>query len=329
MYTEILEGIQNTSDNTTASQVGSQAKQPTVQPVNSINPINPINQINTPPTTDIKLFDVQDFLDDLAVKSATKNEKAKLYSTNINSYDVAHNCIREVVFKILNYPVESYRDVWLPIMLRAYLGNAVHDFIQTAYSHFTETEVSVKVPSIRASTRMDCLINNNVLVEIKSCTYDDYYKIIKNQRPRDPDFYQTIYYKYLLENHLEEAQKQQGTRSAVPAHSSYNIEYIQVIYVAHDLASAECKSMAECVKVAKEVKQMLNSKINHFQFITAITLDLKLIDPKPYEQWIVGKVNDINRFLDNKTIPPMSNPYINSAGCHFCMYKKVCSQYKG
>lgn len=326
MYDDILGGIQKPTDIVTASQVGSQGQfQPSIQPQATI--IGP-NQI-APPTSPVKLFDVQDFIQVLADNSAVKNEKAKTYSNSINSYDVAHNCIREVIFKILNYPVESYRDVWLPIMLRAFLGNAIHDFIQTNYPHFTETEISVKVPSIRASTRMDCLINNNVLVEIKSCTYDDYYKIIKNQRPRDPDFYQTIYYKYLLENHLQEAQAQQGTRSAVPQHPFYKIDTIQVVYVAHDLASAECKSMAECIKVAKEVKQMLNSKINHFHFITAITLDLKAIDVTPYEQWIVGKVNDINKYLDNKTIPPMNNPYINSAGCHFCMYKKVCAQHGG
>lgn len=277
----------------------------------------------------LTLFDIDTFVSDLAQTSEEKNRKARFYSNSINSYDIAHNCIREVLFKLQNQPVDNYQDVWLPIMMRAVLGNAVHDFIQTNSKQFTEVEVSIKVPSIRASVRPDALINNNVLCEIKTCTYDDYSKILRTRKPRDADFYQTVYNKYLIENHLAEAQAQQGTRSAPPKLSSYALTHIQLIYVAHDIISADCKSISESIQVAKEIKKLLNSKYNKFHYITTITLDLSKFDIKPYEDYIVGKMNAINYYMDNQTIPPIDNPYISSKSCHFCIYKKVCSQYGG
>ena len=286
-----------------------------------------VNSVETPLTSNPRLFDVHDFIDDLSKISADKNQKAKFYSNNINAYDIAHNCIREIIFKIQNQPAENYTDVWSPIMMRATLGNAVHEFIQNNGSVFTEKEVSLKLPSLRVSVRIDCLINNNVVVEIKSCTYNDYNKILRTRKPRDEDFYQAVFYKYLLENHLEEAKKQTGTRTKPPKLDKYKIDYIQLVYVAHDIISSDCKSISDCLASATEVKKMLNSKHNQFHYITPINLNLNVIDVKPYEDYIVGKLNTINQYLSNNILPPMDNPYI-SKSCYFCIYKKLCSQYR-
>lgn len=318
-YSSILNGIglnENNSAETTHMPNNLQFKEDVPQQPEVLNP-------------PVQLFDISQFISDLSSVSETRNKMAKQNSININSYDIAHNCIREIIFKIQNYPTESYRDVWLPILMRAYLGNAVHDFIQNSYKGFTELECSVKVPSVRASTRLDALINDNVLVEIKSCTYTDYYKIINHQKPRDADFLQTVFYKYLLENHLQEAQSQKNTRSSPPKLKSYNIQYIQLIYAAHDVCSADCNSLSESINVSKKVKKMLNSRRNQFHYITSITLDLSKIDITPYTNYVVGKLNNINDHLNRNVIPPMNNPYINSKGCYFCIYKNICSQYGG
>ncbi len=296
-----------------------------------------INNDNNPQTQDLqiqnnpapKLFHVQDFIDDLNDKSHNKNKEYRNNAQLINSYDIAHNCIRDVVFKLLHYPIADYHDVWLPISLRANIGNAIHDFIQSTYTGFTEQEVSMKVPSIKCSTRIDCLINNNVLVEIKSCTYTDYYKIIKSKRPRDEDFYQTLLYKYLLENHLQEIQSQQNTRTPPPKLDHYNIELIQLIYVAHDIMSSDVKSFSEAQNNAKQVKQLLQSRQNQFHFITSIDLNLTKLDITEHMNWLLNKIKRINYYIDNQIIPPMNDEYILTKGCFFCLYKQLCGQYGG
>lgn len=275
------------------------------------------------------LFDVNDFIQDVTNNSRNKNQSMSLASTNINSYDIAHNCIRIPFFKINNYPVPDYKDNWLPVIMRTKLGHAVHDFIQESYHSFTEQEISMKVPSIRASARLDCMIGKNVLVEIKSCTYADYATILRQRKPRDPDFFQTVFYKYLLENHLDECKQQTNTRTPPPAQDNYDIKYIQFIYVAHELMAADCGSISECIEVSKKVKQMLSSKHNHFQYITAITIDLNTIDITPHMDYIIKKLESTNYYLNNNIVPPMTDPFINSKSCHFCLYKHICKQYGG
>jgi len=98
--------------------------------------------------------------------------------------------------------VKSFADKWLPILLRSTIGTAIHEFIQSNTNQFTEGEVSLKIPSIKFSGRLDNLIGPNILIEIKSCTYADYEKIIRTRKPRVSDFYQAIVYKYILENIL-------------------------------------------------------------------------------------------------------------------------------
>ena len=277
------------------------------------------------PTPAPTLFDINGFVQDLSDKSEQRNKQQQLHSNNINSYDIASNCIREVLFKILNYPVESYKNVWLPVIMRAKLGTAIHEFIQDNASVFTEAEVALRVPSQRVSVRLDNLINNNVLVEIKSCTYDDYAKIIRTQRPRDNDFYQVMFYRYLLHNHLEEARKQPNKkRGVLPKLDKYNIQTVQLIYAAHDLLSSDTKSVSEAVRKAAEIKKLLNSRHNKFFYITTITLDLSVIDPAPYEAYIVEKLNTINQYLNSGTIPTMDNKFVKPKACFFCLYKAIC-----
>jgi hypothetical protein len=289
---------------------------------NSNNFINTNNQ-----ESEIKLFDVNLFIDELEKKSEERNKEIQLNSNTISSYDIAHNCIRQILFKIRNAPVTSYKNNWLPVVYRTVLGTATHDFIQQS-KQFTELEVSIKAPSLNVSCRLDALIGDSVVVEIKSCTFSDYNKIIKSKKPRDGDFYQALLYKWLLENHLEEMKAQTQVRTQVPKLDKYNIKYIQLIYLAHDLVASECNSMSECEKINAQLKKLLNSKYNPFYFITTINIDLEKIDVPLYEQYIVDKILEINSFLTNKQLPDMKNRFISSKSCFFCLYKNICSQYQ-
>jgi len=272
------------------------------------------------------LFNVDNFIKDLEIKSTYKNKSYSSNATSISSYDISSNCIREVLFKILNYPVESFKDVWLPIVMRSFLGNAIHDFIQSTSTCFTESEVSLKVPSIRTSCRIDNLINDNVLVEIKSCPYDDYSKIISSKRPREADFKQTLFFRYLLHNHLTEAKQQplNTLRSSPPKLDKYNIRYIQYIYVAHDIIASDVSSMSQAIAQVKKMKKLLESRYNKFFFITALTLDLETVDITYHELEIIEKLNMINYCLVNNIIPNKDSKFIKDS-CFFCMYKKICS----
>jgi len=272
------------------------------------------------------LFNVDNFIKDLETKSAYKNKAYSSNASSISSYDISSNCIRETIFKILNYPVESFKDVWLPIVMRSFLGNAIHDFIQSISTCFTESEVSLKVPSIRTSCRIDNLINDNVLVEIKSCPYDDYSKIISSKRPRIADFRQTLFFRYLLHNHLIEAKQQplNTLRSSPPKLDKYNIRYIQYIYVAHDIIASDVSSMSQAFALVKQMKKLLESRYNKFFFITALTLDLETVDITCHELDIVEKLNMINYCLTNNIIPNKDSKFIKDS-CFFCMYKKICS----
>lgn len=282
------------------------------------------NNNNNNPQHVPKLFDVNEFVQEMAMISHNQNKKHHEYQENLNAYDLTMNCSRQIVLKILNYPIESYQDAWLPLKFRAKLGSAVHDFIQDNYSGFTELEASLKVPSIKTSVRLDGLINHDVLIEIKSCTFSDYEKILKTRTPRDSDFYQSIFYRWILHNHLKEAQQQTKTRTPPPKLDSYDIRYIQVIYVAHDLLSSDITSLSEAKALTVKIKKMLQSRFNQFYFITALTLDLNVINPIPYEEYIVGKLNHVLQHLRNKTLPSLKDPYIKNS-CFFCPYKKICN----
>jgi len=274
------------------------------------------------------LFDIDKFTKELYDKSAAKNQAYREIVQNINAYDLAKNCIRDIVYKLLNTPVESFADKWLPILLRSTLGNAIHNFIQDNSNQFTEREVSIKVPSKRMSVRLDNLIGPNILVEIKSLPYLEYEKIIRTCKPRLADFYQGVTYKYLLENHLEEAKNSGGkgkTRTDPPALDKYDIQQIQFIYVAHDVTANDVESLAEILERIKQLKRLLKSKSNTFFFITTLSIDVTNNVADPYINHIKNKLERINYYLDNNKIPPDDDKYMEKE-CFFCLYKKLCGK---
>lgn len=278
----------------------------------------------TPESKPKSLFDVNDFIQMIDTASSTRKKEIYNNQENVSAYDLTSNCIRHVVLKILNYPAPSYSDGWLPLGFRGALGSAVHNYIQDNYTGFTELEASIKVPSIKTSVRLDAMINDDVLVEIKSCPFTDYKKIIKTRTPRDPDFYQTIFYRWLLHNHLQEAKEQTVLRTQPPKLDKYNIDKIQFIYVAHDLVAADVGSLPEALNLVKHMKKLLKSRNNPFYFITALTIDLNAIDVKPYEAYVVQKLNSILKYVKTNTIPPLDDSFIDKGNCFFCPYYNIC-----
>jgi len=275
----------------------------------------------------VQLFSVNTFKELLKEKSSIKNKNYQQASENISAYDL-FSCIRIPYFRIKSFPVEDYSNSWLPIEMRAALGTAAHDFIQDVPGVFTETEVCLKSPSLRLSIRLDALINHNVLVEIKSCGYSDYSKIISSNKPRVKDFYQTMVYKYLLENYLDEIKQQTPSRNgSLPALDSYDIQYIQFIYICHELISADCNSLNESLLLSKALKKQLESKRNPFWFIKVLTIDLSKINYSSYIEYIDDKIKEINNHLSESSIPPLTNKYIDEKDCYFCLYNKICKNY--
>ncbi len=272
-------------------------------------------------------FNIDKFIEELHERSSIRNQLYREHAQNINAYDIASGCIREVVYKLLNTPVESFADKWLPILVRSTIGASIHEFIQNNTSQFTEREVSLKIPSKRFSVRLDNLIGRNILVEIKSCSYSDYEKIITTRKPRVNDFYQTMVYKYILENHLEEARDpsipiRKGTFK--PLLDSYDIQTVQFIYVAHDVTATDVDSFAEILQRIKDLKRVLNSRSNSFFFMTTMLVDVTNGIADPYIKYVKDKLEAINQYLDTETIPPAADPYIDKSKCFFCLYRKIC-----
>lgn len=294
--------------------------------------VDPVNndEININTTTvQSKLFNVDSFIQDVKQESIINNKRILKNAINMNAYDVSNSCIREVVFKLSKTPVKYYAHKWLPITFRAALGKAIHNYIQDISKIFTEQECSMKIPSIRVSTRLDCLINENVIVEIKSLPYRDYKKIYQTNQPRLADFYQAVLYKYLIETHLQEIQNQSrdNLRSDPPKLKKYNINYLQFIYVANDLVSQDTTSISQELKLITTFKKLLNSRYNKFFFIKTIDIDLQSIDISQHTNFIISKINEINRYINSNKIPPKSHKYIEK-NCFFCFYNLICKNYK-
>ncbi len=270
-------------------------------------------------------FNVELFTKEVAKKSDGKGRAYAQLTQNISGYDIASKCIADVVFKLQNTPVQSFASKWLPIAMRGTIGTAIHDFIQGTSDQFTELEPSLKIPSIRFSGRLDGLIGNNVLVEIKSCTYADYAKIIKSRSPRMADFYQCMTYKYILENYLEEAQTANvKRRTQPPALDKYNIDTLQFIYVCHEILASDIEDFGQMLKNIKHIKKSLNSKSNSFFFMTALTVNLTDEVSKPYIDFIHDKIKRINWYLTNNKQPTADDPYVDTKKCFFCLYDKIC-----
>lgn len=274
-------------------------------------------------------FNIDTFNQELFERSSVKNQLYREAVQNISAYDVASGCIREVFYKLTNTPVKSFADKWLPILMRSTIGSAIHDFIQSNTNQFTEREVSLKVPSIRFSGRLDNLIGPNILVEIKSCTYADYGKIIRTRKPRIADFYQTMVYKYILENYLDETRDPEikirtGTRK--PKLDKYDIQTVQFIYIAHDVTANDVENFGEALERIKELKRLLNSKSNSFFFMTTLVIDTinNIVDD--YIKYVENKIKAINYYVENNILPPTDDPFIDKSACFFCMYKDICQK---
>jgi len=273
-------------------------------------------------------FNIDIFNQELFEKSAVKNQLYRDIVQNISAYDISSGCIRDIFYKLTNTPVESFADKWLPILMRSTIGTAIHDFVQSNTNQFTEREVSLKVPSIKFSGRLDNLIGPNILVEIKSCTYSDYEKIIRTRKPRVSDFYQTMVYKYILEKHLAEAKDpnikiRKGTSK--PKFEKYDIQTIQFIYIAHDVTATDVESFGEVLNKIKELKRLLNSKSNSFFFMTTLVIDTINDVAEKYLEYVENKIKYINYYIDNNIIPPADDPFIDKSACFFCLYsREVC-----
>ena len=270
-------------------------------------------------------FDLNVFSQEVYNKSHNKNMEHAQHAVNMNAYDIAVNCSRQIVYKLLKTPVQSFADKWLPIVFRAQLGKVCHDFVQLQSDQFTEAEVSLKIPSIRLSVRLDNLIGYNVLVEIKSCTYSDYQRIIRNQKPRKDDFMQSMVYKYVLENHLAEAKDPSiKVRSNKPALDKYDIDTIQFVYLAHDITASDVEDISEALLLIAKIKKQLKSKNNPFYFMTTLTIDTHAFDPTPFTDFIKGKMESINNHVETGKLPGRDDPYVVTSKCFFCKYYPIC-----
>ena len=279
--------------------------------------------------TNYEPFNIDTFIKELYQKSSVRNQLYKEAVQNISAYDISSGCIREVIYKLANTPVESFADKWLPILMRSTIGTAIHEFIQNNSNQFTEREVSLKIPSIRFSGRLDNLIGPTNLIEIKSCPYSDYEKIITTRKPRVSDFYQSMTYKYILENHLDEAKDpkisiRKGT--AKPKFDKYDIKTVQFIYVAHDVTATDVDSFGEILQRIKDLKRLLNSKSNSFFFITTMVVDVTNEIATPFLQYVDNKIKAINNYMDKQQLPPLTDPYVDTKACFFCIYYKLCKQ---
>lgn len=279
-------------------------------------------------------FNIKHFADELKIENDLTTRAYLEYSSNVSAYDIANNCILSIVKKLTNHPIENLSS-WLPVLMRSTMGTAIHKFIQDHSSQFTEKELSLKIPSIRFSGRLDAMIGPEILCEIKSCTYDDYKKVVETHKPRIADFYQTITYKYILENFLDEAKLQTlkskenpgGTRTPPPRLDKYNITKLQYIYVANNLISDDLEDIGKCIEVMKNLKKMMNSKSDQFFFITSVVLDTKDFDCSPYIDFVKRKIERIKYYLDSNKLP-FEDEFVDTKKCFFCPYRSNCELTK-
>lgn len=271
-------------------------------------------------------FAIDTFVKEMKDNSITSN-KSRYSTTRFNAYDIASNCIRNVLFRIYKTPLNSYEDTWLPVKLRTTIGSACHDFLQSS-KIFTEKEVYLRIPSKNISVKIDGLIDKNVLVEIKTCAYDDFDEIHRTNAPRIKDMYQAFLYRHLLENYLEESISQDVSDKQynIPKHEKYDIKAIQFIYICNELLSMHDTSIEDDVKFSREIKKKYSSKRNPFWFIKVITVE-NLDNYSSITNHLVDKLNSLNEFFNKNMMPNMQNKYVDKSGCFFCLYKDVCKKY--
>lgn len=288
-----------------------------------------IQECKTSEAQNATFFDIEKFSNELKDQSIIKNKKRlSRKSQNITGYDICNTCIQQILFKLRNTPLEAYADPWLPIVMRTEIGNAAHLFLQNHTTQFTEIEANLKVPSIKFYGKADFLIGSDVLGEIKTCTYSDYKQILKNNKPREKDYLQAMTYVYMLENYLDEI-KSDSTHihqdaGVKPKLDKYNIDYIQFVYIAHDIVSADIESMIEMNKIVKEVKSQLNSKRNPFFFITSLVLKLSEEDKEKIFSFIKRKIEAIHQYYDSNKNPLINDEFVDHSNCFFCPYNTLC-----
>lgn len=265
-------------------------------------------------------FNIKEFSNELHRKSEKKNKEYIQFSQNITAHDISR-CIRQILYRIRSTEIPVYADKWLPMFMRTIIGSSIHKFIQDNTSQFTEIEVKVKVPSLRFSGVIDGIIGNCGLVEIKSCTYSDYKKIIKSKKPRIPDFYQMLAYKYVLENFLPEIKENNKNLRQ----NRYEIKFLQFIYVAHDIISADIEDFSSALEIIRHTKKLLNSKEDDFFFMTSLILEPNNFDFEKYESYIRRKIDAINNYLNNNIVPSLDDEFINKGDCYFCLYNQICN----
>lgn len=275
-------------------------------------------------------FDISLFATELDEKLALQNKERYNYSSNITAYSIAHDCIMYTVKKILNYPVPSFGSNWLPIVFRTELGNSLHSAIQKNTMQFDEVELQLKVPSIRFYGKCDGNSGNNVIADIKGLPFKEYMDILKNNKPRQSDFLQVMCYKYIIENYLDEIKqtlldeqsKKPDKKFSIPKLNKYEIDTLDLIYVAHDVLSSDYETISECLQFQEEIKKRLNKgNSNPFYFMSVLSIKVDSFDCQTWINFIKDKISAINYYVDSNKLPPMNHPYIKKDKCFFCMFK--------
>ena len=282
---------------------------------------------------DIKFepFSISKFQEEIREISEDKNlKRAQRPNQNITGYDIAHNCMQNIIFKLRNIPVESYADKWLPIHMRSSIGTGIHEFIQRNTQQFTEIEPNIIVPSIGFYGKIDGLIGPNILAEIKSCAWSDYSKIISSQKPRQKDYLQAMTYSFILEKFCDETRSSESKKriykgGCQPKLEKYNINKIQFIYIAHDIFSADLESTEETLVKLNKIKKKIRTKNNPFYFISSLVLNITEEEKIKTFSWIEEKFNTIHKYITSNTDPTSDDPFLDTTGCFFCRYKQVCN----
>lgn len=271
----------------------------------------------------IDSFDIEIFQTLLKEKVFNKNKKRIENKTqNITAYDLC-GCIKKIEFKLKNTPID-FNSSYLPSELSMALGNSVHEFIQTNYC-FTEIELPLSIhisKSLKISSRLDALINNNTLIEIKTCNYKEYYEILKNDNYRLKDYEQLCVYKYLLENHFDEIKNNLIQNRITPKFNNYKITKFQIIYICHEIVDASGN-----IDIYKDITEYYKNNFGNFWFIKTINIDAENEDTILEINTVSDKIKTILEYIPNNKEIPLNNKYCKKDECNFCPYKKICKHF--
>jgi len=268
--------------------------------------------------------------------SETNNLTYNFFSEKITAYDIFENCILQVYYRLSKVPIQQYTDIYLPLIIRNKIGIAVHSILQSIIP-FTEVEVDLFVKSRMFKGKIDAILGNSTLVEIKTVSYNDYRTIIQSKSPRKKDILQLLVYKYFIENYLDEIKQESENLSNPPKQDTYNIKTLQFLYIAYDLTSSDL-TLEESVKIQQNLKRQLKSKYNSFFFLDVITINLdndkEVLNfyenkfKKDIEEKIDLILKSIELGIEPDFMDETINKFIDTRKCYFCFYKHVCSRYK-